>query len=219
MFSLFWRPVLSVRKFRRAKSALADLILINSLGAGSCMYGFGRCAVPATAPLMARLFLFPPRGGLSQGAVTSGEKPMNAIASQMRPQGAHWTLPEAFVAIPTIVAVSNTKESAMRLRAVHAFVQRSPFLAGLGEQGLVQIHADAVNRIAEGGGNALEQACTALPSQMRSSMYAACFDILCRGGVLSPRDRELANLLAELLHIEAGLAQNIENVLLVKNRF
>lgn len=156
---------------------------------------------------------------MSRGAVTSGEKPMNAIASQMRPRGAHWNVPEAFVGVLTIVAVSNTKDAAPRLRAVHAFVQRSPFLAGLGEQGLVQIHADAVNRIAEAGGAALEQACAVLPSQMRSSMYAACFDILARSGVLSARDRELANLLAGLLHIEAGLAQNIENVLLVKNRF
>jgi hypothetical protein len=153
----------------------------------------------------------------SQGEV------MNRPFVKRQAPGAGWSAHEAFLGVPTMIAVCDGQHAARRLRAVHDFAARSPFLATLGEQGLVQLHADVVKRIGEakqqGGCDALEQACAILPSEMQASVYAACVDILGAYGNLSEADRGVLDRLRNLLNIDAGLALQIETVLLLKNRF
>jgi hypothetical protein len=141
------------------------------------------------------------------------------MASHPITQAPKWTAFEAFLGVLTIVAVSSVGEAANRLRTLHGFAQRSPFLQILSEQGLVRLHVDVAERIYEAGCNALEQACAFLPEEMRSSTYAACFDLLSEKGELSGPDRAMASRLRALLRIDDALAPQIASVMLLKNRF
>ncbi len=93
----------------------------------------------------------------------------------------------------------------------------------LGEVRLVQLHADVVARIGEAKCDtqcdALEQACRTLPADMRPSTYGACVDILGADGTLPVAEREFLNRLQRVLCMGPDLALQIENVLLLKNRF
>ena len=133
-------------------------------------------------------------------------------------QGA-WSVPEAFLGVLTLAGVWDGQHASARLAAVHAFAKRSPFLATLGEAGLNQLQEKVVERIGESSGDPLSRACAALPREMGASIYAACVDILASTGELSESDRTLMAELRSLLRIEAGLAEQIETVAQLKNRY
>lgn len=144
---------------------------------------------------------------------------MPAQLSKPKREHAHWSDQEAFLGVMTLMAVWEAHGATSRLRAVHAFAERSPFLSALGEKGLVQLHDDVVKRMGEAECDALEQACAQLPSDMGASVYAACVDVLGAPGTLSDVDRGMLERLRALLSVDAALARQIETVLLLKNRY
>ena len=147
-------------------------------------------------------------------------EPMNAPVSETLPKShAHWSAHEAFLGILTLVAVWDGHKATSRLRGVRAFAERSPFLSALGEKRQIQLQSDVVMRMGECEGEALDQVCAILPPEMHASMYAACADILGAAGVFSKDDRALLDQLRTLLGIEPQQAEEIEAVLLLKNRF
>ena len=141
-----------------------------------------------------------------------------AVSDTPSPQR-DWSAADAFLGVMTLVAVQDIRTAETRMRAVHEFAGRSPFLRKCSDKGLPHLQSGVVKRIDAAGCHALEQACVALPAEMRESVYAACIDILGASGLLSDQDRILANRLRVLLKMEPVLAQQIETVLLLKNRF
>jgi hypothetical protein len=144
---------------------------------------------------------------------------MDVAASDTPSHQRDWSAADAFLGVMTLVAVQDVRTAETRMRAVHEFAERSPFLRKYGEQGLPHLQSNVVKCIDAAGCHALERACSALPAEMRESVYAACLDILAASGVLSDQDRVLTNRLRVLLQIEPVLARQIETVLLLKNRF
>jgi hypothetical protein len=142
---------------------------------------------------------------------------MSNVASKTRQQG--WSAAEAFVGVMTLAAVHDVQEAEHRMRAVHEFAERSPFLSEHKKHGLLSLRSEVAKRIDAAGCDALEEACAALPAEMRASTYAACVDVLSANGALPAKDRVLVDRLRAILQIEVGLAQQIEKVLLLKNRF
>ena len=81
-------------------------------------------------------------------------------------------------------------------------------------------HANAViqKRLAERK-NGLEEACTALPGDMRLPVFAHCVDIILSDGNLAPVEADYLNRITAMLDLAADDAKRVMEVLLIKNRF
>jgi len=67
--------------------------------------------------------------------------------------------------------------------------------------------------------NGLEEACTALPSDMRLPVFSHCVDIILSDGNLAPIEADFLNRITAMLGLEAADAKQVMEVLLIKNRF
>ncbi len=100
-----------------------------------------------------------------------------------------------------------------------SWMQPPPFLRRLGERGLIELQAKVVERIGAADGDALVQACAALPAEMGASVYAHCLDVIASSGALSECDRPLLADIRSFLDIGHELAEKIETVIHLKNRY
>lgn len=145
---------------------------------------------------------------------------MNApFVLQSSPKSQAWSAPEALLGILTTIAVWDGQRAARRLALVHAFAKQSTFLHPLGEAGLIALQTKVVERIGAAHGDALAQACAALPPEMGPSVYAQCLDVVASIGPLSECDRAIMAELRSLLSVDPPLAEKVETVILLKNRY
>jgi uncharacterized tellurite resistance protein B-like protein len=101
---------------------------------------------------------------------------------------------------------------------VKALLMRSRALKSLNQSQLAQANAVIQKRLAERK-NGLEEACSALPSDMRLSVFAHCVDIILSDGNLVAVEADFLNRITTMLELQAEDAKRVMEVLLIKNRF
>jgi uncharacterized tellurite resistance protein B-like protein len=83
---------------------------------------------------------------------------------------------------------------------------------------LAQANAVIQKRLAERK-NGLDEACAALPADMRLSVFGHCVDLILADGNLVQLEADFLNRITGLLELKPDEARQIMEVLLIKNRF
>ena len=101
---------------------------------------------------------------------------------------------------------------------VKALLMRSRALKTMDQAQLASANQTISKRLAERK-NGLEEACTALPADMRLPVFAHCVDIILSDGALVPVEADFLNRISGLLELKPEEAKRIMEVMLIKNRF
>lgn len=129
-----------------------------------------------------------------------------------------WTVGEAFLCLVLCAVSADGIMAREEQEEVKALLLRSRALKTLTQNQLAAANAVIQKRLAERK-NGLEEACTALPSDMRLPVFSHCVDIILSDGALAPVEADFLNRITGMLDIEADDAKRVMEVLLIKNRF
>ena len=129
-----------------------------------------------------------------------------------------WTVAEAFLCLLLCAVSVDGVFAREEQEEVKALLMRSRALKSLNQSQLAQANAIIQKRLAERK-NGLEEACAALPSDMRLPVFAHCVDIILSDGNLVPLEAEYLNRITSMLELQADEAKRVMEVLLIKNRF
>lgn len=129
-----------------------------------------------------------------------------------------WTVGEAFLCLLLSAVSADGVFAREEQEEVKALLMRSRALRTMDQAQLAQANAVIQKRLAERK-NGLEEACTALPSDMRLPVFAHCVDIILSDGALVPAEADYLNRISGLLDLKAEDAKRVMEVMLIKNRF
>jgi uncharacterized tellurite resistance protein B-like protein len=129
-----------------------------------------------------------------------------------------WTVGEAFLCLLLCAVSADGVFAREEQEEVKALLLRSRALKSLNQSQLAAANAVIQKRLAERK-NGLEEACTALPSDMRLPVFSHCVDIILSDGNLAPIEADFLNRITAMLGLEAADAKQVMEVLLIKNRF
>jgi len=129
-----------------------------------------------------------------------------------------WTVGEAFLCLLLTAVSVDGVFAREEQEEVKALLMRSRALKSMNQSQLAQANAVIQKRLAERK-NGLEEACTALPGDMRLPVFAHCVDIILSDGNLAPVEADYLNRITSMLDLPADDAKRVMEVLLIKNRF
>ncbi|MEZ5938775.1 MAG: TerB family tellurite resistance protein [Hyphomonadaceae bacterium] len=129
-----------------------------------------------------------------------------------------WTIGEAFLALLLSAAGADGKVSAEEQNELFALAGRSRALKSMDQTQLAQANAVVSQRLAERA-NGLEEACQALPTDMRLTILAHCIDLVLSDGDFHKAEADFLNAITGHLGVDQADAERIMQVLLIKNRF
>ena len=129
-----------------------------------------------------------------------------------------WTVAEAFLCLLLSAVSVDGVFSREEQEEVKALLMRSRALKSLNQSQLAQINAIIQKRLAERK-NGLDEACGALPSDMRLPVFAHCVDIILSDGNLHPVEADFLNRITAMMELPADDAKRVMEVLLIKNKF
>lgn len=129
-----------------------------------------------------------------------------------------WSVGEAFLCLLLSAVSADGVYAREEQEEVKALLMRSRALKSLNQAQLAQANAVIQKRLAERK-SGLEEACAALPSDMRLPVFAHCVDIILSDGSLVPVEADFLNRIAAMMEIPADDAKRVMEVLLVKNRY
>jgi uncharacterized tellurite resistance protein B-like protein len=129
-----------------------------------------------------------------------------------------WTVGEAFLCLLLCAVSVDGVFAREEQEEVKALLMRSRALKTMNQSQLAQANAVIQKRLAERK-NGLDEACTALPTDMRLPVFAHCVDIILSDGNLVPLEAEYLNRITTMLELPADDAKRVMEVLLIKNRF
>lgn len=129
-----------------------------------------------------------------------------------------WTVGEAFLCLLLSAVSADGVFAREEQEEVKALLMRSRALRTMDQAQLAQANAVIQKRLAERK-NGLEEACTALPADMRLPVFAHCVDIILSDGALVPAEADYLNRISSLLDLKPDDAKRVMEVLLTKNRF
>lgn len=129
-----------------------------------------------------------------------------------------WTVSEAFLCLLLAAVSADGVFAREEQEEVKALLMRSRALKTLTPAQLAQANATISKRLEERK-NGLEEACTALPQDMRLPVFAHCVDIILSDGSLVAVEADFLNRITTMLEIPPEDAKRVMEVLLVKNRF
>jgi uncharacterized tellurite resistance protein B-like protein len=129
-----------------------------------------------------------------------------------------WTVGEAYLCLLlTAVSVDGVFVREEQ-EEVKALLLRSRTLKALGQNQLAQANAVIQKRLEERK-NGLEEACKALPSDMRLCVFAHCVDIILSDGNLATVEADYLNRITTMMDLPPEDAKRVMEILLIKNRF
>jgi uncharacterized tellurite resistance protein B-like protein len=129
-----------------------------------------------------------------------------------------WTVGEAFLCLLLCAVSADGIMSREEQEEVRALLLRSRALKTLNQNQLAAANAVIKKRLGERK-DGLEEACIALPSDMRLPVFAHCVDIILSDGNLAPVEADYLNRITAMLDLDKGQAKGVMEVLLIKNRF
>jgi uncharacterized tellurite resistance protein B-like protein len=129
-----------------------------------------------------------------------------------------WTVGEAFLCLLLCAVSADGIFSREEQEEVAALLLRSRVLRAMNQNQLAQANAVIQKRLAERK-NGLDEACAALPADMRLSVFGHCVDLILADGNLVQLEADFLNRITGLLELKPDEARQIMEVLLIKNRF
>lgn len=129
-----------------------------------------------------------------------------------------WTVGEAFLCLLLSAVSADGIFAREEQEEVKALLMRSRALKSMDQSTLAKANATIQKRLAERK-NGLEEACAALPSDMRLPVFAHCVDIILTDGQLVPVEADFLNRITAMMELNADEAKRVMEVLLIKNRF
>ncbi|MEL7479952.1 MAG: tellurite resistance TerB family protein [Pseudomonadota bacterium] len=129
-----------------------------------------------------------------------------------------WTIPEAYLCLIISAAFSDGDLAPEEKQEIAALVTRSRTMKRLSQSELAKVN-QTVNQRMQERKEGLEQACQALPSDMRLSVFAHCVDIVLADGELRQSEADFLNRITEMLTLDADDAKNILTAVMIKNRY
>lgn len=129
-----------------------------------------------------------------------------------------WTVGEAFLCILLCAVSADGVYAREEQEEVKALLMRSRVLKAMNPSQLAQANAVIAKRLAERK-DGLEEACTALPADMRLSVFSHCVDLVLSDGNLVAVEADFLNRVTALLELQPDEAKGVMEVLLIKNRY
>lgn len=154
-----------------------------------------------------------------QAAPSSSSFDVKTLASQYAHHRAtDWTIPEAFMCLILSAAVADGTFAPEERSEVAALAKRSRVLKSMNPAELEAANA-VVKKRSESRPEYIREACEALPTDLRLSVFAHCVDIILADGELQQSEADFLNRMIAHMAIAQVDAERIMGVLLVKNRF
>lgn len=129
-----------------------------------------------------------------------------------------WTVTEAFLCLLLTAVSVDGVFAREEQEEVKALLSRSRALKSMSQSQLAQANVVIQKRLAERK-NGLDEACAAVPGDMRLSVFAHCVDIVLSDGSLVQVEADYLNRISTLLELKPEEAKRIMEVMLIKNRF
>jgi uncharacterized tellurite resistance protein B-like protein len=146
------------------------------------------------------------------------EYDMTLLTQQFRLQRVtDWTIPQAFLCLLLSAAVSDGHLAPEEMAEIQCLSVRSRTFKPLGAAGLAAANAEVAKRLKERP-RGLQEACEALPSDLRLPIFAHCVEIVLADGELLQLEIEFLNRITGYLDISSDDAQFVMKSLLIKNR-
>jgi uncharacterized tellurite resistance protein B-like protein len=129
-----------------------------------------------------------------------------------------WTPAEAFLCLILSAVSVDGVFAREEQEEVKALLLRSRALRAMDQNQLARANAVIQKRLAERK-NGLDEACAALPVDMRLPVFAHCVDIILSDGNLAQVEADFLNHITGQLELEEDEAKLMMEVLLIKNRY
>lgn len=129
-----------------------------------------------------------------------------------------WTLQQAFMCLLLSAAAADGSVAPEEQYEIFALARRARTLKALDATKLAQVNSEVKQRLRDRP-DGLKEACEALPSDMRPSVFAHCVDMVLADGVLMQLESDYLNKIAGYMKLDGELAKRIAEVILLKNRF
>lgn len=129
-----------------------------------------------------------------------------------------WTVGEAYLCLLLCAVSVDGVFAREEQEEVKALLLRSRTLKAMNQNQLAQANAIIKKRLEERK-NGLEEACHALPSDMRLCVFAHCVDVILSDGNLAPVEADFLNRITTMMDLPPEDAKRVMEILLIKNRF
>lgn len=129
-----------------------------------------------------------------------------------------WTIPEAFLCLLLEAAFADGSISPEERDEISALVKRSRTMKRLSPQQMAAVN-QTVNERMRDRKDGLREACHALPTDMRLSVYAHCVDIVLADRQLRDKEEVFLTQIGEFMQLEPEMVKAIRTVMLIKNRY
>lgn len=129
-----------------------------------------------------------------------------------------WTPAEAFMCLILSAVSVDGVFAREEQEEVKALLLRSRALNSMDQNQLARANAVIQKRLAERK-NGLDEACAALPLEMRLPAFAHCIDIILSDGNLAQVEADFLNHITGQLELKVEEAKLVMEVLLIKNRY
>jgi tellurite resistance protein len=133
-------------------------------------------------------------------------------------QSNDWSIPEAFLCLILCAAYSDHQLADEERQEIAALIRRSRTMKRHTQTELADMNQAVVAKLRERK-DALKEACHALPVDMRPSIVAHCVDIVLADGQLLTSEADFLNEITAYLSLPADVAQQIQRVVMTKNRY
>jgi uncharacterized tellurite resistance protein B-like protein len=140
------------------------------------------------------------------------------LASQEAGAQEGWTIPEAFLAVLFAAATCDGQLAAVEHEELLALAHRSRALKSLSTNELAEINIKIVARLRDAE-TALEEACKALPEEMRLPLFAHALDLVLADGELNHEEAEFLDAIVLHLGLDRESVERVSSVIALKNRF
>lgn len=133
-------------------------------------------------------------------------------------QASDWSIPEAYLCLLLAAVVADGVMSPEEQLVVTSTAQRSRVLKALSPTQLSHANEIVSQRLTERP-DGLKQACQALPSEMRLTVFCHCIDIVLADGALGRTEAEFLNTVTAHLELPLETAKRVMEVMFIKNQF
>lgn len=160
-------------------------------------------------------------------AASLGRAPANALdwSSLLQPprapvgeQPPAWSTPEAFVAVLFSAVTCDGELAAVEHEELLALAHRSRSLKSLSVQELTVLNTRVLDRLRKSD-SSLEEACKALPADMRLSVFAHALDLVLADGELNREEADFLNAIIGYLQLDRDGVQKVADVIVMKNQY
>ena len=129
-----------------------------------------------------------------------------------------WALQEAVFAVMFAAATCDGRLSGTERELLLSLVHRSRALRSLGHDTIERFNASIVRRLEIGGRDALAEACSAIPLELRLPLFAQSLDIVLADGELTQEEAAFLNAIARYLELSETDVRRVADVIILKNR-